>query len=158
MNQRLSIIDKSKDYINAIDFSMIIEKMIRMDGWLKKDAEDTCRFYRNFLFLKKKYGAEFVNLPPSLDIDEFWHYHILDTEKYVKDCQIIFVIYLPHYPYFGIDSATNSDDLNAAFKIVQDLHFKEFGYYINSTRQRRNKVTNYLRNSLYNLFLKFRGK
>lgn len=144
MNQRLSIIDKSKDYINAIDFSMIIEKMIRMDGWLKKDAEDTCRFYRNFLFLKKKYGAEFVNLPPSLDIDEFWHYHILDTNKYIEDCNIIYGYYLHHHPtYYGKEGLAKLERLKASFEELQKVHYREFGYFIQATRENRNKLINY---------------
>ena len=138
----------AKSYIASIDFSMIIEKMVRVDGWLKKDALKTCQLYRNFLFLKRKYGKEGVNLPPSLDVDEFWHYHILDSEKYRKDCLAIFGEYLHHYPYFGIDTTTNRDDLNAAFQTVQNLHFKEFGEYIILTRKARNILLNYIINKL----------
>lgn len=137
-----------KSYIESIDFSMIIEKMIGVDGWLKKDALKTCQLYRNFLFLKIKYSKEGVNLPPSLDVDEFWHYHILDSEKYRKDCLAIFGDYLHHYPYFGIDSTTNMDDLNSAFQAVQNLHFKEFGEYIVLTRKARNPLINYIMSRL----------
>lgn len=141
-------IEEAKKHIKSIDFSMIIEKMIKLDGWLKKDAEETCQLYRNFLFLKRKYGSDGINIPPSKDVDEFWHYHILDTEKYHVDCMAIFGRYLPHYPYFGIDKHSTFADLDAAFEKVQNLHFKEFGYYIFTTRQGRNIFINYFFNKI----------
>ena len=99
MNKEL---EQAEAYINAIDFSAIIEKMVHQQGWRKKDVWHICRVYRRFLFLKKKYGHQY-KLPPSEEIDVFWHHHILDAEKYQKDCQAIFGTYLEHYPYLGID-------------------------------------------------------
>lgn len=114
---------------NAKDFSMIINKMVKHLGWKQKEAEAACSLYRNFLFLHKKYGHEH-SLPPSEEIDEFWHNHILDTKKYRQDCQVIFGRYLDHYPYFGIDGKTNLTDLNHAFETTQQFHQQEFGYRI----------------------------
>lgn len=125
MHQSEPSLIAAKQYLDLIDFSKIINKMVITDRWVKKDALQTCQFYKNFLFLKK-YGKEY-EIPPSLDIDEFWHYHILDTEKYEQDCQAIFGYYLDHYPYFGIDANSNRQDLDNAFQTVQELHFKEFG-------------------------------
>ena len=137
-------LEEAKRYLDLIDFSMIINKMVVFDDWLRADAEVTSQFYKNFLFLKKKYAREY-EMPPSLDIDEFWHYHILDTEKYQTDCEAIFGYYLHHYPYFGIDAASTREDLNNAFQIVQDLHVKEFGSLIYPTRTSRSKWVNKIR-------------
>lgn len=66
-------------------------------------------------------------MPPSEEVDEFWHNHILDTQKYHQDCDMIFGKYLHHYPYFGIDDKSNELDLQKAFDHMQELHKKEFG-------------------------------
>src|SRR3990167_2396942 len=122
-------------YIYAIDFSMIIEKMVKQDGWRQKDAEATCSFYRNFLYLNKKYANGQV-LPPSVEVDEFWHYHILDTQKYLQDCDRIFGYYFHHYPYLVLDHNLNQQGLDLAFEQTQVLHQQEFGEPMYSTRSK----------------------
>ncbi len=127
-------LEDAKVYIDAIDFSMIIKKMVEEQGWLREEAETVCRLYRNFLFLNKKYAQDHSALPPSEDIDEFWHNHILDTKNYRKDCKVIFGSYLDHYPYFGIDGRTNFGNLESAFETMQKLHIKEYGEQIFQVR------------------------
>jgi hypothetical protein len=121
-----------KNYIYNIDFSQIISKMVTRDGWIQEDAQETCKQYRNYIFLNKKYSD--ILLPPSLDIDLFWHEHILDTQKYIYDCNIIFGRYLHHYPYFGIDGKSTESDVEQQFKIMQDLYFNEFSKLLVPTR------------------------
>ena len=130
---------KARSYIYSIDFSNIIHKMVKHQGWLYKDAQKTCQLYRNYLFLKRKYGSKHA-LPPSKDIDEFWHLHILDTKSYRQDCVAIFGEYLDHYPYFGIDKTSNFDDLNQAFSKMQELHEHEFGEKIYQSRSLISKL------------------
>jgi len=124
--------------IYSINFSRIIKKLVLHRGWLADDAEETCKLYRNFLLLKKKYPQ--AALPPSEDIDEFWHNHILDTEAYEKDCSLIFGSLLHHYPYLGIDGVTDLAYLNKAFEETQALYYKEFGNYILPTRSKYPKL------------------
>lgn len=130
----MSALQEAKDYIDKIDFSKIIDKLVKYNGWLKEDAYATCQQYRNFLFLIKKYPHEV--LPPSEDMDEFWHNHILDTEAYINDCQAIFGFYKHHYPYFGIDDKSDMTTLNTAFEKTKTLYFTEFGEHIELTRSR----------------------
>ena len=129
-------LEEAKAYIDAIDFSQVIDKIVKTKQWKKADVAKICVLYRNFLFLQKKYMHEFGALPPSEEIDEFWHNHILDTKKYCVDCEKIFGAYLHHYPYLGIDGKTNNNDLNNFFKKTQELHFQEFNSYINNVRHR----------------------
>lgn len=124
--EKMPSLEDSKNYIYSIDFSMIIDKMV-MTGWSRKIAEGLSQEYKNFLYLNRKYLNQFGQLPPSEEIDEFWHNHILDTKKYAVDCQKIFGFYLDHYPYFGIDDKSNYNDLNNAFERVEKLYFEEFG-------------------------------
>ena len=68
-------------------------------GWSEEKSVETERLYRLFLKLCAKYPDK--ALPPSKDIDQFWHLHILDTSKYMQDCEDVFGQYLHHFPYFG---------------------------------------------------------
>ncbi len=124
MEHQLTL-EEAKAYIDSINFSNIINKMVKHQGWLMKDAKQLSKMYGNFLYLTKKYGDKY-KLPPSEEIDEFWHNHILDTESYRRDCQMIFGKYLDHYPYFGIDGKTNFQDLEKAFDDMLVLYQKEF--------------------------------
>ena len=128
-------LEEARAYINAIDFSMIVDKIVKTKKWQKKDVLAICAYYKNFLFLNKKYQEEFGNLPPSEEIDEFWHNHILDTKKYHEDCDKIFGCYLHHYPYFGMDDQSNEQDLAHAFEHMQALYKKEFGDYVYRVRK-----------------------
>lgn|SRR3990167_846539 len=124
---------QAKEYIYTIDFSMVIHKMVSQDGWREADALAVAELYRNFLFLNKKYATDGM-LPPSEEVDEFWHYHILDTRKYVKDCENIFGYYFHHYPYLVMDHQLNFAQLYQAFSQTQVLHSKEFGKPIYAIR------------------------
>lgn len=127
-------LQQAKAYIDNIDFSMIINKMVTRDDWLEDEALAVCKMYRNYLFLQKKYKDQF-ELPPSEEIDEFWHQHILDTKKYHIDCEAIFGKYLHHYPYLGVDDRTDLKYLNNAFEKTQELYEKEFGEKIKNVRK-----------------------
>lgn len=116
---------QAKQYINQIDFSSIIGKMVQRDGWLKSDALQVCALYRKYLFLRRKYSHQY-QLPPTKEIDTLWHYHILDTKKYREDCDAIFGEYHDHYPYFGFDEYSDHVDLNKAFLDTQRLYSQEF--------------------------------
>lgn len=132
-NDVVPSLDEARNYIYSIDFSLIIDKLVNHEEWLKNDAKKTCQMYRNFLFLNKKYWLKH-SLTPSEDIDEFWHHHILDTAAYAKDCQAIFGTMMHHYPYFGIDGITNQEDMNKSFEITKELYIKEFGEPLQPTK------------------------
>lgn len=136
-------VEQLKQTIENLDLSMIINKMVSHQGWSRKDAEEASQLYRNFLFLSVKYPEK--SLPPSEEIDEFWHNHILDTKKYVIDCDLVFGKYLHHYPYFGIDGKTNMGDLGGAFSETQRLHHETFGEYVYEIRGRCKKLASFFR-------------
>ena len=125
-------IDEAVQHINEIDFSLIREKLCSGDillcrTWSSVEVEIGLQYYKNFLFLNKKYLGEFPILPPTLEVDEIWHHHILDTRQYIKDCKKIFGYYFHHYPYFGTRSPTDKENLSTAFDVTQMLHEREFG-------------------------------
>lgn len=119
-------LEEAREYIYSIDFSMIINKFVRRHKWLRIEATETCNQYRNYLYLLKKYGTK-SPLPPSEGIDEFWHHHILDTKKYIEDCEIIFGSYLKHMPDYFHHKKSTENKLNDYFTRTKRLYKSEFG-------------------------------
>jgi hypothetical protein len=132
-------LEEAKTYIDSIDFSQVVDRMVKKNKWKRVDVLKACELYRHFLFLQRKYGDDVGELPPSEDIDEFWHNHLLDTKKYMNDCDHIFGRYLHHYPYLGMDGKTSEADAAGFFQKTQELHYKEFGDYIFHVRNARFK-------------------
>lgn len=123
------------DYINNMDMSKIEEKLQKKDPlvsveWSEQEVCQAIRYYKNFLILNVKYGDQKKIIPPSLEMDEIWHHHILDTRKYITDCNNIFGYYFHHYPYFGTRGEDDKKALDLTFNITQELHLEEFGEYI----------------------------
>ena len=125
-------LEEAVNHINNIDFSSIIEKLCSADRllcrkWSLVEAEVAIQYYKNFLFLNKKYLDEFPVIPPMLEVDEIWHHHILDTRRYINDCNQIFGYYFHHFPYFGTRDHSDKENLDTAFQLTQTLHEAEFG-------------------------------
>lgn len=58
---------------------------------------------------------------------KFWHYHILDTRAYHKDCDTVFGHYLHHFPYFGMRGEHDAIDLKNAFLAPKEKYRETFG-------------------------------
>lgn len=107
---------------------MLFALVEKPDGpkWSVTRARSAEKWYRRFLFLACKYpGKEVV---PTKDIDEIWHMHLLDSRKYLEDCQAVFGTYLHHFPYFGVRGKEDKQNLEQAFLqtlALFELHFGE---------------------------------
>lgn len=89
--------------IAALDLEPIKVKLMHREsgeGWSLARADAVEFEYRRFLILMKQFPAEQV--APLVDVDTFWHYHILDTMKYAADCEQVFGYFLHHFPYVGL--------------------------------------------------------
>lgn len=117
-----------------MDFSPLTDKLVRKEHWLQEEAEQACLQYRRYLILVAKYHDQYPELPPSEDIDQFWHMHILDTTRYGKDCESIFGFFLHHYPYLGMDGKTTENDVDHAFANTTRLYYQEFGEHLTNAR------------------------
>ena|SRR5690554_5321442 len=127
--------DNAIEYIQKMDMVNIEEKLQKKDPlisvkWSRPEVQQAIKYYRNFLVLNVKYGNKEIIIPPSLEIDEIWHHHILDTRRYIVDCENIFGYYFHHYPYFGTRGTNDKKALDFTFNTTQNLHLKEFGEYI----------------------------
>ncbi|CAN5672321.1 hypothetical protein BH10BDE1_BH10BDE1_16530 [soil metagenome] len=116
--------------INALDLSMLLTKSTDADsgyGWSREDAAEISELYRAFLFLCASYPNEII-VPPR-EVDDLWHLHILDTRKYIADCDFIFGAYLHHYPYAGLSLSNVESSQEAEHKertlALMQKHFPE---------------------------------
>lgn len=101
--------------IDAIDLNPIKKKLMHGpsgEGWTPARADAVEREYRRFLYLMKAFPGE--PTAPLADVDTFWHYHILDTMKYMADCDAVFGHYLHHYPYAGLEGEEDDEQVHAA--------------------------------------------
>jgi len=114
--------------INALDLEPIKVKLMHKEsgeGWSLERANAIETEYRRFLFLMKQFPNE--QTAPLVDVDTFWHYHILDTMKYAVDCDAVFGYFLHHFPYIGL---RGEDDLEAHERLghrMQELYEETFG-------------------------------
>jgi len=112
MNMSMNLSELLKA-VMAIDLDPIKLKLMHVEsgeGWSLDRANAVEKEYRRFLCLMKLYPEE--ETAPLVDVDTFWHYHILDTMKYAADCEQAFGYFLHHYPYVGL----RGDD-DAQFRI-----------------------------------------
>jgi len=89
--------------VMELDLDPIKVKLMHVEsgeGWSQEKTDAVEKEYRRFLCLMKMYPQE--DTAPLVDVDTFWHYHILDTMKYAVDCEQAFGYFLHHYPYVGL--------------------------------------------------------
>jgi hypothetical protein len=117
------------DDINAVDFTMVKLKLQDKEegyGWSVALCNEAEIEYKKFLALKRTYPEK--DIVPNKLTDQFWHQHILDTQKYAEDCDLIFGYFMHHFPYFGMKDEQDMQNLLDAFEETQQLHklhFKE---------------------------------
>ena len=79
--------------IDTLDLSRVKHKLLR-EGWMPNEVSAAEAAYRRFL----KQAAVKPTVP-DMQVDKFWHAHILDTERYAKDCEAVFGRMLHHDPF-----------------------------------------------------------
>jgi hypothetical protein len=93
--------------------------------WTHQRTMQAIAQYRQFLYLIYLYPNR--SLVPSQDIDRVWHHHILDTMKYVQDCQMLFGYFVHHFPYFGLRGESDRHSWQAAVEQTQVSFQEHFG-------------------------------
>ena len=90
--ERIADLAEVRRYIHGLDFGQLRDRLADSPerlgrGW----SADQCSYYeglyKNWLYLRRRYEGEI--LPPQVEIDEFWHGHILDTRTYFRDCDLV---------------------------------------------------------------------
>jgi hypothetical protein len=116
------------DTIATLELGAIKTKLMHVasgEGWSAAHADAVEVEYRRFLTLMKLYPND--STAPLVDVDTFWHYHILDTAKYAADCEQAFGYFLHHYPYLGMGGVEGANALDAAGARMAELYAATFG-------------------------------
>lgn len=87
--------------IESLNLECISYKACRDEKWSLEKVDKIENEYRAFLQVLRN-TDRLCSVAPTLDIDKYWHHHILDTIKYSNDCSFLFGYYVHHFPYSGI--------------------------------------------------------
>jgi hypothetical protein len=127
MNMKPQLTPAVLDLLNPLDLEPIMVKAIDVEegyGWSLEKTKRIAQEYKKFLVLCLLNPDEAI-VPSSL-VDDFWHLHILDTQKYAEDCQNFLGFFLHHFPYFGMRGEKDLENLQAAWKNTLALYQKTF--------------------------------
>jgi hypothetical protein len=113
--------------IDALNLDAIKVKLMHQSGqgWSLEHANAMEFEYRRFLTLMKMYPTE--QTAPFVDVDIFWHYHILDTLQYAIDCEAVFGYFLHHFPYIGLRGASDEGAHQRVGDRMKQLYRETFG-------------------------------
>jgi len=114
--------------IAALDLNPIKTKLMHKEsgeGWSQSRANAVETEYRRFLYLVKAFPQ--VQAAPLVDVDTFWHYHILDTMKYARDCAQAFGYFLHHDPQLGLVGENGAQLQQQAGERMRALYESTFG-------------------------------
>ena len=111
-----------------LDLDNIVKKTANKNGWSQEQSNDIEMKYRGFLKLNQMFsGTAFA---PNPEIDELWHAHILDTQKYITDCSNLFGAFLHHEPSYKSPNEPNAS-LEEASNRTKALFKENFGIELN---------------------------
>jgi hypothetical protein len=110
--------------VEGIDLKPIAYQLKQLH-WSREQIEVAIARYLAFLFLTNQYPK--IPLVPTVEIDQVWHCHILDTSKYAADCQTLFNRFIDHFPYFGVRGACDRQSQLRAYALTQALMRNHFG-------------------------------
>jgi hypothetical protein len=121
------------DKIESLDLDCIKVRLMRPDrseGWSRERVDLVEKHYKRFLYMC-------VTDPDSPtihtdDIDDFWHAHILDTEKYALDCEKTLGRFVHHFPYFGMRNEQDQKVLQTSFSDTRRKYDELFGESLDS--------------------------
>ena len=111
-----------------LDLEPIIIKAMDAEegrGWSFSFACRVAEEYRKFLCLCLENPDE--PIVPSGLVDDFWHLHILDTQKYMDDCHQYLGYLLHHFPYFGMRGEEDARNLQRAWEKTLVIYKSTFG-------------------------------
>lgn len=110
----------------ALDLRSVRDAMMEKHGWTIERADAAEAEYVRFLTLlgmKPKFMVvPWLDANGRDDLDQFWHQHILDTQKYAADCKAVFGQMIHHNPHV----LRGSDQEKDAVEKTQRLYTRTF--------------------------------
>ena len=83
-----------RNRVVSLDLGPVGTQLVEYVGWTAERAAAAERRYRRFLYLKAVLPDGMAS--PTEEIDQFWHQHIINTQRYGPDCQRVAGRFLHH--------------------------------------------------------------
>ena len=84
----------------TIDLSFVVSKAKEKYQWADQHASEAMHLYLSGLYICRNYPKRcFAAISHSGDA--IWHQHIIDTQKYADDCNILLWRFLSRQPIYG---------------------------------------------------------
>lgn len=100
--QEAIMVDRAATAVWRLELDWIVVRLMdtdRGEGWSLARAKRAIAGYRSLLMLLTTDPE--AQLVPRTDVDVVWHYHILDTRQYARDCMKVFGHFIHHDPHAG---------------------------------------------------------
>ena len=117
----------AKRHIGQLDLDSIRLKVIEKYGWSSEKTSEVELGYRRFLYALAENRTGLSISPPAVEVDEFWHEHILNTPKYREDCDRIFGRYMDHTPGLSSEDQASADARRR--KVYEENHIDSVYFY-----------------------------
>jgi len=114
--------------LGAVNLDEIIILLVNSDDgphWTYEQARGVELWYRRFH--RVLYLSDYRAVVPTKRVDEFWHYHILDTRKYHEDCYNMHGRFVHHFPYLGMKGEDDVKRLGLEYNRTRLLFLEAFG-------------------------------
>ena len=122
-------IETFRQKLERLDLQLVANKLMSSEygsGWTVEETKLALERYKKFLMLQYLYPN--LELVPTKEIDAVWHEHILvDTHKYVQDCQYLFGYFLHHCWSDKKTDILENKKLGTAFLLTKELFMEIFG-------------------------------
>jgi hypothetical protein len=116
----------SRVQIPTFDLSDVVEQLSHKpeySHWTEARFQTAVQEYCKFLAMHKMYPDRMII--PGRDVDSIWHRHILNTKRYMSDCEAYFGHYLHHSPHSRI--MEGSQEANQMWRETLRLYEEMFG-------------------------------
>jgi uncharacterized membrane protein YgcG len=116
----------AKRHITSLDLDSVRLKVIEHLGWSSEKTTQVELEYRRFLYALARKQPEYAISPPTPEVDEFWHQHILNTRRYREDCEKVFGHYMDHTPGLNSEEQSKADARRRQVYSEYDIDFMDF--------------------------------
>ncbi len=116
--------------IAALDLTSVKARVMDAElgeGWTREYADSIETAYKKYLTMLVKYQEHAEDILLAKDVDEFWHTHILQTMKYMDDCEAVFGTFLHHSPHVGEVTQADHEKRAVLADKTRELYEREFG-------------------------------
>jgi hypothetical protein len=115
--------------LDGLDWDLISKNLISshtQHQWTAEKLQSAINLYKMFLCLHFLFPD--IELAPTPEIDRLWHTHILlNTAKYIHDCQQLYGYTLHHYSAVGDKLEMIPQHQQLAFDVTKTLFAEIFG-------------------------------